>query len=53
MSFGKFMIIHLIFELIKKILYKISYFTEPFSYFLNEIMVELKLANYATNYGLK
>ena len=53
MSFGKFMIIHLIFELIKKILYKISYLTEPFSYFLNEIMVELKLANYATKYGLK
>ena len=30
-----------------------SYFTEPFSYFLNETRVELKLANYATKYGLK
>ena len=54
MSISKFMIILLIAELIKKIsLYKMSYFTEAFSYFLNEIRVELKLANYATKYGLK
>ena len=51
---GKAMIIHLIVRLIKKILlYKISYFPDPYVRSKNKIKVELGLSNYATKSDLK
>ena len=54
MSNGKFIIIHLIVGLIKKILlYMMSYHPEPYDNIENEIKVELDLSNYATKPDLK
>ena len=50
MSNGKVLIIHLILELMKEILwYKVSYFPTPYDHSKNEIKVDLNLSNYATN----
>ena len=50
----KAMIIHLIFELIKKIsLYKMYYFTEPYTCSRSKVKVELGLSNYYTKSNLK
>ena len=54
MSNGKVMIIRLIAGLIKEILlYKMSYFPEPYSINKIKIKVELDLSNYATKSHLK
>ena len=51
---GKVMIIHLTVALIKKILlYKMSYFPEPYTRSKNKIKVELGLPNCATKSDLK
>ena len=53
-SKGKVMKIHLIVGLIKKILlYKMSYFSEPYNCSKNKIKVEIHLSNYATKSDLK
>ena len=49
MSYGKAMITHLIVELLKKTLYKISqYFPKPYELFGGDINVKVDLSNYAT-----
>ena len=49
MSNGKVMIVHLIVELIKKTLYKMSqYFPNPYRTFGGNINVKVDLSNYAT-----
>ena len=49
MSNGKVMIIILIARLIEKILlYKMSYFPEPYTRSKNKLKVKLALSNYAT-----
>ena len=54
MSNGKVSIIHLIVGLIKKmLLFKMSYFAEPYDHSKNEIKVDLNLFNYATKSDLK
>ena len=54
MSNGKVMIIHLIVELMKKILlHKMSYFPEPHDHRKNEIKVKLDLSSHATKSDLK
>ena len=53
MSNEKVTIIHLIVELIKKILYKMSYFPEPYNRNKNEIKVGEDSFNYATKFDLK
>ena len=54
MSNGKFMIIHLIVGLIKKILlYKMSFFPEPYTRSKNKIKIELDFSDYATKSDLK
>ena len=54
MSNGKVMIIILIARLIEKILlYKMSYFPEPYTRSKNKLKVKLALSNYATKSYLK
>ena len=54
MSNGKVMIIHLIVGLIKKILlYKLSYFPDPYTHSKNEIKVEVDFSNFATKSDVK
>ena len=54
MSNGKVMIIHLIVELMKKILlHKMSYFPETHDHRKNEIKVKLDLSSHATKSDLK
>ena len=54
MSNGEFMIIHLIVGLIKKILlYKMSYFPEPYTRSKNKIKTELDFSDYAAKSDLK
>ena len=54
MSNEKVMIIYLIARLVKLILlYKVSYFPEPYSRSKNKIKVELDLSNYAIKSCLK
>ena len=54
MSNGKTMIIHLIADLIKKTLYKISqYFPKPYEPFGGHINVKVDLSNYATKTDLE
>ena len=51
---GKIMIIHLIVGLTKEILlYKMSYFLEPYTHSKNKGNVELDLSNYATKSDLE
>ena len=50
---GKVLIIHLIFGLIKKMLYKMSYIPEPYIRGKNNIKVELNFSSYAINLTLK
>ena len=50
---GKVLIIHLIFGLIKKMLYKMSYIPEPYIQGKNNIKVELNFSSYAINLTLK
>ena len=53
MSHRKVMIIHLIAGLIKKILYKMSYFPELYDHNKNKMKVDLNLSNHATKSDLK
>ena len=53
MSNGKAMTIFLTVGLIKKILYKLSYFPEPNTLSKSQIEVELDLENYAAKSDLK
>ena len=48
----RFMIIHLIAGQIKEILYKVSFFPEPYSRNKSNIKFELYLSNYAPESGL-
>ena len=51
-SNGKFMIIHVIVGLIKKILlYKKCYFSDPYTHNKSKIEVELDFSNYETKSG--
>ena len=52
LSNGKVNIIHVIIGLIKILLYKMSYFPEPYTRSKNKIKVELNLCNYATKSDL-
>ena len=54
MSNGKIMITVLIIDLIKKILlYKMSYYPEPYTRGKKKMKAELDLSNYATKFDLK